>query len=678
MSGDGRSSRGDEHPGPLAALRVLEVGGSRASLSLLKLLEDQGARGLRAAVGAPMGEDSWATETPVTIVLDGADGIRAFLAAASTVDVVIDGACGAVLDELGIGLAALRARHEALITCALPSFPDGSGPEVSEDVLSGALGLHEVVDGQVRLERFAVGSVCAAALAAIHVAVALLLRDRDGRGAHVEVSKFGAGLMPLFRRLIDVEDGHRDTFRRFRSPIQDIYRCGDGQFVQLGGTSFPAANAFLRAIEREAWADEVVAGLYGYDDPEDYEAWRRRFAEIFERESADHWERRIASAGGACTVVRTRAAWLAEEQPLAAGIVRGPLPELVRSQPVVGRAVRVEAQPGGSAPSPAPTGSRDELPLAGVRVVDMCVIIAGPTTGRILAELGADVVKVDAPEFWRAAHSWIDVNRGKRSLLCDAKQPEGAQILWDLVERADVLLQNLRVDALERLGLGPRELATRNPSLVVTSVNAFDQPGPWRTWAGWDPNAAAATGMQWARAIDGIPQGMQLSLNDFVTGMLGAFGTVLALRERARTGGAQRVYGSLARTGSFVQAEELWRAHWRVPDESPAHAVAPEATAVSVRDREWLYREHYLVRWEHPVWGYLTQAFAHGTVDGFATRRGWPAPDPGADGPAVLRELGYTEAQIDDLAHRGIAAIRRPIFTRRDDATEPDSAVIER
>lgn len=187
-----------------------------------------------------------------------------------------------------------------------------------------------------------------------------------------------------------------------------------------------------------------------------------------------------------------------------------------------------------STPAPAP--------LADLRVVDISTVIAGPNCARYLADFGADVVKVERPGgdgLRRMAWSdprdgeglwWKLVNRNKRTIALDLKIDDDRDVLLRLLDDADVLVENFRPGALERLGLAPDRLIERNPRLVITRVSGFGQDGPY---AGRPGFASVAEAMSGFAALNGLPDGQPLpppiALTDEVTGLAAAFATMVAV-----------------------------------------------------------------------------------------------------------------------------------------------------
>ena len=192
--------------------------------------------------------------------------------------------------------------------------------------------------------------------------------------------------------------------------------------------------------------------------------------------------------------------------------------------------------------------------LEGLRVVELATVLAGPASAKYLADFGADVVKVEAPAGdgtrrmgWLPpdggdAYMWQTVGRGKRSVVLDLKSEDGLAAARTLIDRADVLVENFRPGTLERLGLDPAELLARNPGLVVLRVTGFGQTGPYRSQPGFASIAEAMSGFA---GLSGEPDGAPLlppiALTDELTGIVGAFAVLVALRHRDRTGTGQVV-----------------------------------------------------------------------------------------------------------------------------------------
>jgi len=193
-------------------------------------------------------------------------------------------------------------------------------------------------------------------------------------------------------------------------------------------------------------------------------------------------------------------------------------------------------------------------PLAGIQVLDLTSIISGPFAGQLLAELGADVVKIESPEgdtqrrIGPVLHDgmgpvYMNSNRGKRSIAIDLKKRQGCQVLYKLVRGADVLLYNMRYRAMHRLGLSYEILSDLNPRLIYAGIFGFGQDGPYADRPAYDDLIQAAAGLAdfMRQKSSGEPQYVPLAIADRIAGFHAALAIAAALTERARSGCGQRL-----------------------------------------------------------------------------------------------------------------------------------------
>ncbi|MBT4488569.1 MAG: CoA transferase [Rhodospirillaceae bacterium] len=209
-----------------------------------------------------------------------------------------------------------------------------------------------------------------------------------------------------------------------------------------------------------------------------------------------------------------------------------------------------------TAAAPATSGEADPPPLAGIRILEITNLIAGPTGGRLLADLGADVIKLEplGGDLSRPIGRtyFYNLNFNKRSVSVDTSGPEGKEVVQRIAASADAMLANLRPGATERMGIGP----AINPQLIETHLTGYGRTGPYAKRPGIDPLAQAMMGMSWAQ---GGPDNQpvfpaQLAPTDYTNGALGAFGTVLALYARTRYGIVQRVDGNLLNSAALLSS----------------------------------------------------------------------------------------------------------------------------
>lgn len=245
--------------------------------------------------------------------------------------------------------------------------------------------------------------------------------------------------------------------------------------------------------------------------------------------------------------------------------------------------------------SPASPG-RPRTPLAGVRVIDFGQYIAGPGAAMTLAELGASVTKIEpltgdqARHIGRYGESMIRAyNRGKRSIALDLKSDAGREVAWRLIAQADVVIQNLRPGAVEKLGLGPAEVRARHPRVIYLSISGFGSAGPSRERPGYDIAAQAESGLMAVTGEpDRLPQKVGVPIVDAAAAQLGAQAVLAALFGRERSGEGESLEVSLLETALHLQAATWCEYLGGAPEPTRiGHGQphnAPAADVVATRD----------------------------------------------------------------------------------------------
>jgi crotonobetainyl-CoA:carnitine CoA-transferase CaiB-like acyl-CoA transferase len=239
---------------------------------------------------------------------------------------------------------------------------------------------------------------------------------------------------------------------------------------------------------------------------------------------------------------------------------------------------------------PAPAARRRAAaprpPLAGIRVIDLTRVLAGPFCAMALGDMGAEVIKIEEPGKGDDTRGWppfaggeatyfMAVNRSKKSLTLNLKAPEGQAILRGLIARADVVLENFRPGTMERLGFGYDKLRKTNPRLVYCSISGFGESGPEASRPGYDLIVQGESGvMDLTGFADGPPVKVGNSIADLVAGLSAAHGITLALLSRARSGKGQKVeIGMLDQMAALLtyQAGLYWNGGGRPARRGNAH-----------------------------------------------------------------------------------------------------------
>lgn len=190
-------------------------------------------------------------------------------------------------------------------------------------------------------------------------------------------------------------------------------------------------------------------------------------------------------------------------------------------------------------------------PLQGLKVIEMGQLIAGPFAAKTLADFGAEVIKIESPKsgdplrLWRVLHEgtslwWQVQSRNKKSLALDLRQPQGQDIVRELLASADVLIENFRPGTLESWGMAPEELFKRNPRLIILRISGYGQTGPYKDKPGFGVVAEAMGGMRHLTAEPGrVPVRVGISIGDTLAALHGVIGILMSLHERERSGKGQ-------------------------------------------------------------------------------------------------------------------------------------------
>jgi crotonobetainyl-CoA:carnitine CoA-transferase CaiB-like acyl-CoA transferase len=362
---------------------------------------------------------------------------------------------------------------------------------------------------------FRVDAAAAASIGAAALAAEATWRHRTGAGQGVSIDIRHAAAEFRSERYLRIGDTPpKDPW----DPIAGAYSTADG-WVRLH-TNFPHhRDGILRLLACANTKEDVAAAL------------RRRKAEAFETEA---WK-----AGMCVSAYRSFAQW--DAHPHAQALSGVPPIRIERLR---------DAAPIPFAPNPT-------RPLDGVKVLDLTRVIAGPVAGRTLAAHGAEVLYVSSPNVANLPNLIADTGRGKRACSIDLETEQGRAQLRALVEQADIFLQSYRPGALAKHGFGPAQVSAMRPGIVVATLSAYGETGPWAGKRGFDSLVQTSTGFNHAEAEAAGARGpkpLPCQALDHASGYFLALGAMAARLRQAREGGSWKVSVSLATTGTWLRS----------------------------------------------------------------------------------------------------------------------------
>jgi hypothetical protein len=365
--------------------------------------------------------------------------------------------------------------------------------------------------------RYRPGLASATALAAQAVAIGEIWRMRSGEMQTFDIDLRKAAV-PGLRTLAYVKrDGHSLQLQRPPSENKVFFETRDHRQIYLLRHAFyhEHFSRFLACLDCSPATESIERAVA-----------KRDAAEL---------EDTLAEARAIGAIARTQEEWLAHPQGRLLAS-RGP----------------VEIAPlGRSDPEPLAAAAR---PLAGIRIVDMGHVLAGPVVSRTLAEQGAEVLNVTAPHIPDPTHVVVDTGFGKNTAFVDLRSREDREVLRKVISQADVFVHSWRTGSLDKYGLSPQELVQLRPGLVYAAVSCYGSDGPWATRAGYDPLGQVVSGLAVGEgSIDSPVLASTFTLNDYLAGYLAAAGVVSALCRRTTVGGGHYVKVSLAGCSMWLQ-----------------------------------------------------------------------------------------------------------------------------
>lgn len=579
--------------GPLATMVLSELGAD-----VIKI-EPPGGDPLRGEPAFPV----WARgKRSVVLDLKTEPGRASLEGLAAGADVVVTNFAPGTATRLGADYERLRQINPRLIVCSITGYGE-SGPYRDEpayealvaarvNLFSGQAGFRS---GPVYLV-FPFSSCSASLLAAQAILAALYDRERTGAGQFIETSLYAGALVVQAATLVRGEMIFAST--QFgplgATPVIRLYPCADGEWLMLSCShaTFWAKLAIAMDLA-ELVVDERFFDAPFLRDPDRAAALTEILSQRFLEKTRDEWVRILDEGDVPVGPVHTTAEFMDDPQVQHSRLVAqindpdhgltrqmAPLIDLSETPARISRpAPRLGEHNGetwereGERAASLPPSLSPSLPLAGVRILDISSHIAGPMGPRLLADIGADVIKLEAPTgdpLRVNGASFLGWNRNKRGLVADLRTPEGREIAYRLVDQVDVIVENMRPGVARRLGMDYETLSRRNPRLIYVSVVGYGSTGPYIEKPGWDPLIQARAGMMLAQGGPANPPVyLYGSPTDYWAAQLGACGVCAALYARERSPEAKR--------GQHIESSLLKGGIWGVFDRFLAYEGMPPA-----------------------------------------------------------------------------------------------------
>jgi len=484
--------------------------------------------------------------------------------------------------------ADLHARHPRLVVLDIEGYPAGtqhSGRPAADVLVQARSGLaHEHYSRRPLLMGFEPSSYGATLHGLCGLLAALVHRESTGRGQVVSTSLYEGSLSWTLLLWCDVAKPTPATdFVMPKDPWPLIFRCADGAYVQVVLGSAGSKGRLYHQVLR---IDDPTVDINDSGMPKPTADSKNFFGDI------DVLQKHIETWQSQDLLKAVWAAGLPAEPILPPGGCWDDA-QVQHNGIIVKESdgVRHVGHPLSSRASPAPRNEmpRDaRLPLTGVRVIDFGAFVAGPYTSAILADFGADVVKVEpmtGDPNRSIFRSWTSVNRSKRCITIDLKTPEGLKIAQQLCVASDVVTSNFRPGVSARLGIDAKTLQNLKPSLIVLESAAYGTTGPRADGAGFDMCFQALCGHDFRGGGTGNPPlWNRTSMVDFAAGLIGAVGVLQHLYQRARTGAGAELGAGLLNAGLYLLSELVQR-----PDGTFEGAPPVNAQQTGYHPAEQLY-----------------------------------------------------------------------------------------
>lgn len=594
-----------EKTGVLKGLRVIDFGQYVAGPLAAMILGDYGADVIHVD---PPGGPRWDGYKANAVLARGKRNIildlknEADLSVArqliDNADILIENFRPGVMDRLGLSYEACSEKNPTLIYCSLPGFsrydvlrrdlPGWEGIIGAEGGLYSGFN-YDTRENIVRFDGMPLASNFAAIIACHSIVSALIVRKKSGRGQYIESSLYDACFEVDSTRTVHPMQNFVPAEFSFDSPsmrayslvrLMAEYPCKDGRFIQ---TTPPPRGALsvAKALFPQEWLDNGVP-----------ESAKDTVREVMLTRTMYEWEEYAQREHGAgFSISQTSEEWMRDpaaldsrtvisvEDPILGHTTQPGVPSLMlksgdsagipRHLPDADRE-EILAELKELPPREKPSCRPPEPALKGLKVLDLCQVVAGPTCGRLLAEYGADVLKINNPDLmanYTALGGHEVQNNGKTSIFLALKSEEGQRLLDSFVREIDIFHCNFAQAAYEHLGVSEEQLREKNPNIILSQINIHSLGGGREWMRGHEDLGEAISGMSCRYGDSVKPDTLPLLVLDHMTGHMGCLGVMLAVYSRLCTGVGQRVQACLSRSSTLVQLPFMLGYEGKVWDE---------------------------------------------------------------------------------------------------------------
>ena len=582
--------------GPYTDIRVLDFSRDMTGRYATMMMADMGAEVIRvespdAVSEGPNQSNRLFDRGKKSIFLDLSEpsGIKQLANLLKSADMMFETWLVSEAKSAFLDYETVSSINPSLIYCSTPPYGD-TGPMAEipgDDGTVGAFtGIHEGQGGEtgtplfVRLPLVSYGTAFSICLAG---SSALLERNQSGMGQNVTVPIYSGSAIIQATSFID---GVNVPAPRKRPPSASgglptyrLYKCSDDWlFMACGNDVF--WNKMCIALEQyEFLEDERFANAPWGISMDDWHVISEVLEPLFASNTRDHWLKILRDGDVPCGPAETRRWFRNHPQAIYNGMMT------TIDDPVLGLTEQPsppiemsESVPEIQGPAPIPgstnvsdvsekspniplTGTSKNHPLEGIKVIDLTGYIAGSYGTRLLANLGAEVLKIESfagDGFRQNSTAFQGWNQGKQGMILNLKDPEGLAIFHDLVKDADIVAENFRGGIAKRLKVDYEDLCKINPSLIYSTVTGYGSNGPSSHLPTFDPLIQAQGGAMRDQGGDGDPIFLRVAISDYSSAILSAFGMVSAIYHRDRTGRGQRIEVSLVNSAFAYQIAEYF------------------------------------------------------------------------------------------------------------------------